>query len=134
MSKTLWIGLILGALTLVACGGGAAPDAGGDTSPSGPTPYPAALISEGDTLYQQTCFACHGLDGKGLPNLGKDLTTSEFVRDNSDDELLAYVLEGRPADHPENTTGIAMPPKGGFDHLTDDDILAIIAFVRSIQE
>ena len=69
-----------------------------------------------------------------MPNLGKDLTTSEFVRDNDDDELLAYVLEGRAIDDPRNTTGIAMPPKGGFDFLTDDDILKIIAFTRSIQE
>lgn len=120
MARTLlWILAVL----LAACGG-----------PSGDSPYSSELISAGETLYQQTCFACHGTDAKGLPNLGKDLTTSAFINESSDDELLAYVLEGRAADDPANTTGIVMPPKGGFDFLGDDDIRAIIAFVRSLQE
>jgi disulfide bond formation protein DsbB len=110
-------------LALVACGGtGDAPS------------YSAEMISNGESLFKQTCFACHGPEGKGIPNLGKDLTTSAFVKDSTDGELLAYVLEGRPADDPANTTGIAMPPKGGFDFLSNDDIEAIIAFVRSIDE
>jgi disulfide bond formation protein DsbB len=91
------------------------------------------LISDGEALYQQTCFACHGPDATGLPNLGKDLTISAFIKESSDDELLAYVVEGRAVDDPANTTGVAMPPKGGFDFLSDDDIQAIIAFLRSIQ-
>jgi disulfide bond formation protein DsbB len=44
------------------------------------------------------------------------------------------VKQGRPANDPANTTGITMPPKGGFEFLTDEDILKIIAFVRSIHE
>ncbi|MFQ5924073.1 MAG: c-type cytochrome [Anaerolineales bacterium] len=128
MRKTLWISLALGvAVLLAACGGSGEPEA---EEPA----YSPEMIAEGDALYQQTCFACHGPDGKGLPNLGKDLTTSEFVKSSSDAELLAYVLEGRTADDPLNTTGIAMPPKGGFAFLTEDDINSIIAFVRSIQE
>ena len=131
MRKTLWISLILGvAVLLAACGGSTN---GGETTIEEPA-YPAEMISEGDSLFQQTCFTCHGADGKGLPNLGKDLTTSEFVKDSTDGELLTYVLEGRAADDPLNTTGIAMPPKGGFDFLSEDDINSIIAFMRSIQE
>jgi len=128
MKKTLWISLILGvSVLLAACGGSSG---GGETEPT----YSAEAIAEGETLYGQTCFACHGADGKGLPNLGKDLTASEFVSSSSDAELLAYVIEGRTADDPTNTTGIAMPPKGGFDFLTDDNINSIIAFMRSIEE
>ncbi len=123
MRKTVWISLALGvAVLLAACGG--------DTEPT----YSPETIAEGEALFQQTCFACHGPDGKGLPNLGKDLTTSEFVKTSNDAELLAYVLEGRAADDPLNTTGVAMPPKGGFSFLTEDNINSIIAFVRSIQE
>jgi mono/diheme cytochrome c family protein len=122
----LWVALLSG-LLLAACGGGAAQTPGqGD--------YPPEMIEAGRTLFGQTCYACHGPDGRGLPNLGKDLTTSAFVAERSDEELLAYVKQGRPADDPMNTTGIAMPPKGGFDYLTDEDILKIIAFVRSIHE
>ncbi len=131
MNKTLWISLILGVSVLLAACGGSSGD--GETKAEEPV-YSPEMIAEGGTLFGQTCFACHGADGKGLPNLGKDLTISEFVKSSTDAELLAYVLEGREADDPLNTTGVAMPPKGGFDFLTDDDINSIIAFMRSIQE
>ena len=104
---------------------------GGSGSSDGASDYPPEMVSRGETLYNQTCFTCHGPDGKGIPNLGKDLTQSEFVAQSSDAELLAYVQEGRAADDPANTTGIAMPPKGGFDFLTDEDIEAIIAYIRT---
>ena len=131
MKKTLWISLILGVSVLLAACGGSSGD--GETEAEQPA-YSAEMIAEGETIFGQTCFACHGADGKGLPNLGKDLTTSEFVKSSSDVELLAYVKEGRAVDDPLNTTGVAMPPKGGFDFLTDSDINSIIAFVRSIEE
>jgi len=125
MRKTLWISLVLGAAMLIAaCGGSGA---------NGPD-YSPEKIAEGDTLYQQTCSTCHGSGGKGVPNLGKDLTSSEFVKSSTDAELLAFVLEGRSADDPLNSTGIAMPPKGGSNVLSDDDINSIIAFIRSIEE
>lgn len=119
-------GMMLAAL-LAACGGSPG-------EPSGEGEYPPEMVEAGRTMYGQTCFACHGPDAKGLPNLGKDLTTSAFVAENSDQELLAYVKQGRPADDPLNTTGVAMPPKGGFDFLGDEDILNIIAYLRSIHE
>ena len=111
-------------ILLVACGDGGS-DADEPAEASG-------NATAGAELYQGTCSACHGPDAKGLPNLGKDLTTSEFVSSNSDQELLAFVKEGRPADHPDNTTGVAMLPKGGNPALTDQDILDIIAYVRSL--
>ena len=126
MRKTLWISLVIGvAVTLAACG---------RSGQSEESIYSPEMIAEGEALFQQTCFACHGSDGKGLPNLGKDLTTSEFVNTSTDAELLIYVIKGRTADDPLNTTGVPMPPKGGFDFLTENDINSIIAFVRSIQE
>lgn len=131
MRKTLWVGLILSAAVLLAACGGSSE--GGETEVEEPT-YSAETIAEGEGLFQQTCSACHGSDGKGLPNLGKDLTAGEFVKSSTDAELLTYVLEGRAVDDPLNTTGIAMPPKGGFDFLTESDISSIIAFIRSIEE
>lgn len=122
----LLVGLLAAGL-LAACGGGA----GGPPTEGG---YSPEMVEAGRTLFGQTCYVCHGPDGKGLPGLGKDLTTSAFVAERSDEELLAYVKEGRPANDPLNTTGVAMPPKGGFDYLTDENILNIIAFVRSIHE
>ena len=128
MKRILWISLILGvSVLLAACGGS------GETEAEEPA-YSPEMIAEGEALFQQTCSACHGTDAKGKPGLGKDLTTSEFVKSSTDAELLALVIEGRTTDDPLNTTGVAMPPKGGFDFLTDDDINSIIAFLRSIEE
>lgn len=131
MRKTLCVSLILGAAVLLAACGGSS--GGGEAEVEGPA-YSAEMIAEGESLFQQTCSACHGSDAKGLPNLGKDLTAGDFVKSSTDAELLTYVLEGRSVDDPLNTTGIAMPPKGGFEFLTDSDINSIIAFIRSIEE
>jgi disulfide bond formation protein DsbB len=86
----------------------------------------------GKDYYMKTCAACHGNDGKGLPKLGKDLTTSQFVIDKTNQELVDYVKIGRLPSDPLNTTGVAMPPKGGNPTLTDKEILDIVTYVRSI--
>jgi len=80
----------------------------------------------------QTCPACHGPDAKGLPGLGKDMTTSEFIKAKSDGELVEFIKAGRAPDDPLNTTGVPMPPKGANPALTDADILAIVKFIRSL--
>lgn len=79
------------------------------------------------------CAACHGPEGKGIPNLGKDLTTSTFAADKTDAELVAFLKVGRDATDPLNTTGVAMPPKGGNPALSDDDLLDIVAYVRELE-
>ena len=91
-------------------------------------------LSEGKTYFDQTCAACHGLDAKGLPHLGKDLTTSKFVAEKTDAQLLAFVEKGRPVSDPLNTTGVAMPPKGGNTALTDQQILDIISYIRKLHK
>jgi disulfide bond formation protein DsbB len=93
--------------------------------------YDAALVAQGQQLFT-TCSACHGLDAHGLPNLGKDLIASEFVHSLSDEELLAFVSTGRPIWDSLNTTGVDMPARGGNPTLTDDDLLAIIAYIRTL--
>ena len=123
----LFLFMVILVLALAACGGDseeeeAAPAAsGGDAA-------------AGESLFASTCAACHGADAKGLPALGKDLTTSEFVDVNSDDDFVAFIKIGRPAGDPENTTGVDMPPKGGNPALDDEDILNIVAYVQSIHE
>lgn len=102
-----------------------------------PTAEPVVVIGDataGETLFQSTCSACHGPDAKGLPNLGKDLTTSVFVRDLDDEQLVTFITVGRTPDDPLNTTGVVMPPRGGNPALTDSDLLDIAAFIRTLEE
>jgi mono/diheme cytochrome c family protein len=115
----------------------AAPTAGEETAAhdhAHPAPAEAAPAgSGGEALFQASCSACHGADARGLPNHGKDLVAGEIVLDLTDEELLTFIKTGRPIWDAANTTGIDMPPKGGNPALSDDDILTIIAYLRSLQ-
>ena len=128
MRSDIRLALAIGVLaiaTLVAggCGGGGG-DAGGDDAM-------AAKIAKGEKLFQRTCATCHGADGHGMPKLGKDLHNNQFTKNLSDEEMLEFIVKGRPAWHEDNTQGVDMPPRGGNPALTDEDILAIIAFQRT---
>ncbi len=94
---------------------------------------PAGDPVAGEANFNQTCVHCHGEGAVGIEGLGKDLTSSEFVGSLSDEELLAFIIEGRPVDHPDNTTGVAMPPRGGNPDFSDADLLDIIAYIRSLR-
>ena len=105
-----------------------------ETSTSGSATLQKGDAVSGKTLFGQTCAACHGMDAKGLPKLGKDLTTSTFVAEKSDADLLNFVKAGRLPSDPLNTTGVAMPPKGGNPALTDQQIMDIIAYVKTLHK
>jgi mono/diheme cytochrome c family protein len=123
----LVVGMVM-VLALSACGGG------GDSEPADAPAAPAGDAVAGEPLFQSTCAACHGPDAKGMPNLGKDLTTSDFLTETSDADFLEFIKTGRPASHPDNTTGVDMPPKGGNPALDDEDLVNIIAYVRTRHE
>ena len=90
-----------------------------------------ALVSQGENIFATTCSACHGLNARGIPGLGKDLVDSQFVHGLTDDALLQFIVTGRDTSDPLNTTGIPMPPRGGNPSLTDDQLHAVIAYLRS---
>lgn len=137
--KELLISLLVALLVLVGCGGKEEPT---------PTPPPPTLAAEpvaavaapagdaknGETLFNQTCIACHGPGGVGIKGLGKDMTTSTFIASLEDAQLLEFVKKGRDPSDPLNTTGVAMPPKGGNPTLDDQKLTDIIAYVRSIHK
>ena len=117
---------LIALMSIAACSnntqGQAAPSStGGDTA-------------SGQQLFVTNCGACHGPAAEGLPGLGKPLTTSEFVSGLSDEDLLTFIKAGRLPDDPLNTTGVAMPPKGGNPALTDEQLQDIIAYIRSIHK
>ncbi len=87
----------------------------------------------GEAVYASTCATCHGAIGEGVTGLGLPLDSSEFVHSTSDAQLVAFIKEGRDASHPDNTTGVAMPPKGGNPSLTDEDLADVVAFLRTLR-
>jgi disulfide bond formation protein DsbB len=94
----------------------------------------AAYIASGDKLFHSTCIACHGKAGVGVAGNGKALVKNAFVQSLDDDGLLAFLKQGRSPSDAKNTTGIQMPPKGGNPALSDDDLLDIISYLRTLQD
>lgn len=87
-------------------------------------------LAEGERIYREACAACHGPDGQGIPTLGNTLAASEFLDSHRDAEVLAMIRAGRDPTDPENRSGVAMPPSGGRPDLTDDELLAVIRYLR----
>ena len=77
-------------------------------------------IEQGEQLYNQNCVFCHQADAIGKPGMAPSLTNKELLAYASDDFFLKTITNGRP--------GTGMPP---FAHLEEENIRAIIAFLRS---
>jgi mono/diheme cytochrome c family protein len=125
----LFVATLMSVLTLTACGG--------DKEDPPPAPVQAAAQGnpeQGKQIFASTCAACHGPNGEGVQGLGKNMQQSEFIASLSDEELLAFIKQGRPISDPKNTTGVDMPPKGGNPALSDEQLRDIIAYMRSIHQ
>lgn len=94
--------------------------------------YDPAVVDDGRLQFQTACAACHGMDARGVAGLGKTLVGSEFVDSLTDPELHEFITVGRPIWDPLNTTGIAMPARGGNPALTDAHVDAIVAYIRTL--
>ena len=102
----------------------------GCSSEKGPQEDSAAL-EVGRTHFERLCATCHGKDGTGMPGLGRSLVANSFVRSLSDEALAEFLARGRSASDPANLTGIEMPPRGGDPSLTDHDLAAVVAYLRT---
>ena len=119
MRRLLTLVVIL-ALGLAACGGG---------DETGPDPE---AVARGILLYEGNCQVCHGIEGAGVEGLGKPWVDSSFIQARTDQEMLDFIIEGRASDHPDNTTGIAMMPRAGNPNLSDEQILDLVAYMRTL--
>ncbi len=84
----------------------------------------AALVAAGRDLWAVNCSTCHGPGGEGLPGFPA-LNAREFLEEASDGQIHHLIAGGVP--------GTAMAAwwneLGG--PLTDDQIQALVAFIRS---
>ncbi len=108
------------AIILGGCGGGSA----GDVNISA---QPADLVSTGAEIYQAACAACHGTDLRGTDRGPSHLSAVYEPNHHSDAAFLLAVRNGSPQHHWR--FGDMKP----IDGLSEDDIVAITAFVREKQ-
>lgn len=77
---------------------------------------PASDI-DGEAIYQQVCFACHGTGAAGAPKLEASAWTDRLGKGN--DALVSSAING---------IGI-MPAKGGRADLSDDEVRATVEWM-----
>ena len=94
----------------------------------------AASAARADTPANWTrlCASCHGKDGAGHTKPGKkkgvkDLTSADYQKTFTDDQAFASLKNGLKSD---DSATIKMNPFA--EKLSDDDIKAIVAYVRTL--
>lgn len=97
--------------------------------PEGVTPD---MVEAGESYFRTVglCFACHGMDAKGIPGVGANLTDREWYHgDGSYESLVERILEGVSPD--VSKTGVMMPPKGG-SQVTEEQVRAIAGYIWTL--
>jgi cytochrome c5 len=100
----------------------AAPTMVAAAQPAKPVAAAAPAKVDGAKVYQSACFACHGTGAAGAPKLGDKAAWAPRVKLGMD-TLKKHALQGFTG-----KTGI-MPPKGGFTHLSDAEVLAALDYM-----
>lgn len=87
----------------------------------------AADVGRGQKIYDQTCVACHGADGRGaLPGV-PDFKSKSGPLAKDDALLLRHITDGFQSPG----SMMAMPPKGGNSDLTKEDVINVLRYIRS---
>ena len=91
----------------------------------------SASAAEAKDNWTHLCAMCHGADGKGQTKMGqrlgvKDFTDAKVQADLKDDAMTKAIKEGLKNDDGKTL----MKP---FDSLTDDEVKALVAYVRSLK-
>ena len=91
----------------------------------------AATAAESSENWGKLCAACHGKDGAGHTKAGKklevkDLTSGDYQKTFSDTDAFNSLKSGFKA--PDGTEKM----KPFADKLSDDDIKALVAYVRAM--
>lgn len=82
---------------------------------------------DGKAVFEQTCIACHGGDGKGAIPGVPDFTVKGGLLTKSDTDLINNITNGFQSPG----SFMAMPPKGGNPGLSDADVAAVLAYIRA---
>jgi mono/diheme cytochrome c family protein len=87
----------------------------------------------GRIIYNKpTCVTCHQADGNGTPGQFPPLTSSEWLKEKEPGRVIRIVLNGLngPLEMNGKSFNGSMVPWGGEGGLNDDEIAAVLTYVR----
>ena len=84
----------------------------------------AAFGADAGALWAQHCASCHGKDGSGSTTMGKKLGLKDYTKEQgfSDAEAASVIKNGKGK------------MKAYKDKLSDADVKALVAYVRSLKK
>ena len=77
------------------------------------------------------CFTCHGMNAKGTPGLGPDLTDDSWLHGDGSVAFVDSIVRNGVAKPKQSAA--PMPPKGGAN-LNDEQVKAVVAYVQSLRK
>jgi mono/diheme cytochrome c family protein len=90
-----------------------------------------ARAADAKETYDKDCAKCHGADGKGDTKMGqkvnvKDLTDAKVQADMKDEAAIKAIKEGVKEDGKTRMKA--------FTDLSDDEVKALVAYVRKFKK
>ena len=93
-----------------------------------------ALVIKGRLLYGNFCQPCHQPNGGGLPGQFPPLAGSDWVAAAGPNRVIRIVLNGLTGPVTVNGTAFNNAMPGFKDSVSDEDVAAILTFVRGNKE
>ena len=87
--------------------------------------------ADAKAIWVKDCSKCHGEDGKGKTKMGeklgvKDYTDAKVQADMKDEKMLKSIKEGVKEDDKTKMKA--------FSDLSDDEVKALVAYVRAFKK
>lgn len=95
-----------------------------------------SIMDQGFAVYGKTCIACHQPNGMGTPGSFPPLVGSDWVNEKEPGRIIRLVLQGFTGPglvvngKPFSTSGTMIT----MNYLSDDDIAAVVTYVRGNTE
>lgn len=88
-------------------------------------------LADGKTVWEKNCQKCHGADGKGQTVMGKKMGAKDYSDSKVQGALTDAAAVKATKEGFKVADKVVMKPS---ENLIDDDIKAVVAYLRSLKK